>query len=110
MNADGRVELSGFTAEDLASSAHGMLHFEWKHGSMAAEGEAGEVPTELAHFDRWTADAEIANGAITLKDNALKQGVRKGKVEGALAFGDPAKLTLEAPKVTQAKREALARR
>jgi hypothetical protein len=110
MNGDGKVELSGFTSDDLASSAHGTLHFEWKRGSVAGEGEAGEVPSELAHFDRWTADAEIANGAITLKDNAVKQGARKVAMEGALAFGDPVKLTLEAPKERQAKREALARR
>jgi hypothetical protein len=114
LNADGKVELSGFTIEDLASSAHGTLRFEWKHGSVAAEGEGGEVPGVLAHFVRWTANAEIANGAITLKDNTVKggagKGTGKGGVEGAVAFGDPAKLTLEAPKETPAKREALARR
>jgi hypothetical protein len=114
LNADGKVELSGFTAEDLESSAQGTMHFDWKHGSVAAEGEADEVPTELAHFVRWTGDAEIANGAITLKDNAVKGGpgkrAGKGGVGGALAFGDPAKLTLEVPKESAAKREALATR
>ncbi len=110
MNGDGKVELAGFTSEDLTSSAHGTLHFEWKHGSVAGEGEDAEVPKELAHFDRWTATAEIANGAITLKDNTVKLGARKAAVDGALAFGDPAKLTLAAPKETQVKREALAKR
>jgi hypothetical protein len=104
MSVDGKVELSGFAVEDLASSAHGTLHLDWRHGSVASEGEAGAVPAALAHFDRWTADAEIANGAITLKDNIVKQGARKVAVDGALAFGDPAKLTLDSPKVTQAKR------
>ena len=104
MNAGGKVELSGFAEEDLASSAHGTLHVEWRRGSVIAEGEAGAVPAALAHFDRWTADGEIANGTITLKDNAVKLGARKAAVDGALAFGDPAKLTLATPKVTQAKR------
>jgi hypothetical protein len=108
LNADGKVELSGFTREDLAASARGTLHLDWKRGSVAAEDEAGAVPAVLAHFDRWTADADIANGAITLKDNAVKVGSRKaaikGAVTGALAFGDPATLTLAGPKETQARR------
>jgi hypothetical protein len=104
MEIDGKVELSGFTQEDLAKSAHGAIHFDWKHGSVAATGDAEAVPAELAHFDRWTGDAEVADGAITLKDNAVKLGARRRVVEGALAFGDPAELTFTAPKVTQAKR------
>lgn len=110
LNADGKVELSGFTTEDLSSSAHGALHLDWKHGNVAAEGEAAAVPAELAHFDHWTGDAEIANGAIKLKDNTVRLGGRKGTVEGTLAFGDPATLTLAAPKVTQAKQVTQAKR
>jgi hypothetical protein len=71
---------------------------------LAAEGEAGTVPAALTHFDRWTADAEIANGAITLKGNTVRLGLRNGIVDGTLAFGDPAKLTLATPKGTLAKR------
>ena len=110
LNADGKVELTGFTEEDLASSAHGSLHFDWTRGGVAAQDEAGAVPAVLGHFDHWTADAEIANGAITLKDNAVKVGSRKVVVDGALAFGDPAKLTLIAPKAALARRETQARR
>jgi hypothetical protein len=104
LEIDGKVELGGFAAEDLESSAHGTLHFDWKRGSVAAEGKGGAVPAELAHFDRWRGDAEVANGAITLKDNAVKAGARKGAVNGAVALGDPAKLTLAAQKGTQARR------
>jgi hypothetical protein len=104
LEIDGKVELSGFTGADLAKSAHGLLHFDWKRGSVAGATEVVAVPAELAHFDRWTGDAEVANGAITLKDNAVKLGARKGVVNGSLAFGDPAKLTLAAAKETQAKR------
>jgi hypothetical protein len=103
LEIDGKIVLSGFTEEDLAKSASGMLHFDWKHGSVAGEGQAGVVPAALTHFDRWTGDAEIANAEITLKDNAVKLGSHKGVVDGALAFGHPAKLTLTAPKETQAK-------
>jgi hypothetical protein len=110
LNADGKVELSGFTSEDLASSAHGALQLDWRRGSVAAEGEGGEVPAELAHFDRWTADAEIANGAIRLNDNAVRLGGRKTVVSGSLAFGDPATLTLTAPKAAKARQVTQAKR
>jgi len=114
LNADGKVELSGFTEEDLVSSAHGTVHLDWKRGSVMPEREGDATPGELAHFDRWTADAEIANGAITLKDNVITLGSRKGAIKGAvtgaLAFGDPATLTLVGAKETQAKRGTQAKR
>jgi hypothetical protein len=104
LEIDGKVVLSGFAGTDLASSAHGTFHFDWKRGSVAGGGEAGAVPAELTHFDRWTGDAEIVNGAITLKNSMVKSGARKGVVDGTLALGDPATLTLSAPNETQAKR------
>jgi hypothetical protein len=110
LNIDGNVDLSGFTGADLAASAHGALHLDWRHGSVAAGDEAEAVPAALAHFDRWTADAAIANGAIRLKDNTVRFGFRKAAVDGALAFGDPATLTFAAPKDKQAKQETQAKR
>jgi uncharacterized protein involved in outer membrane biogenesis len=104
LEIDGKVDLSGFTGADLEKSAHGLFHFDWKRGSLADEREAGAIPAELARFDRWTGEAEVANGTITLKENSVKSGVRKGVVDGTLAIGDPAKVTLAAPKVALAKR------
>jgi hypothetical protein len=122
-DADGKIDLSGFTDKDLAGSAKGRLHFEWRHGAVGSPGgpqrgsRAGvlatssaalpttaPVPPALARFDHWTGDAEIANGTITLKQNQVRRGARKGAVEAMLTLGDPPKVAFAAPKETQAKR------
>ena len=58
---------------------------------------SGAIPEELARFDRWTADADVAKGAITLKKNQVQQGARKGSVEGSLTFGTPPKVSFVTP-------------
>lgn len=106
-DGDGKIELSGFTDKDLADSAKGTLHFDWRHGGMSAPAGASSaavsVPPALAHFARWTADAEIANGTITLKQNQVRQGARKRAVEAAVILGNPPKVTFSAPRQTQGK-------
>ncbi len=64
-DAQGKLELKGYTGRDLADSANGTLHFEWKHG-VAASG-AGEVrssaaaPGAFRSLDRGRADRERQN-------------------------------------------------
>jgi hypothetical protein len=104
MDADGKVELSGFTDKDLTASAKGTVHFAWRHGTMSGPAAAGHVPAAPTRFEQWTADAEIANGAITLKQNEIKEGIRKREVEGSVTLGDPPKVRFAQAKETQAKR------
>ena len=104
LQADGKIDLSGFTDKDLAASVKGTVHFDWRRGSMNGPATSGVVPVPLARFDRWTADAEIANGTITLGANQVQQGSRKRAVEGSLTFGDPPKVSLAASKETPAGR------
>jgi hypothetical protein len=99
-NASGKIELSGYTAKDLAGSAKGTLHFEWLHGAVAQQtthagdsSRAEPIPVALARFDRWSAAATITNGAMTLQQNQLVRGVHKGSVEGKLTFGDPPRIS-----------------
>jgi hypothetical protein len=97
----GKVELSGFSETDLAASAKGALHFDWKHGG--AEGtSSAELPRALKRFDHWTADAVIADGAVTMKQNQVQQGARKAEFEAKIFFGDPPRVTFAAPKSTDA--------
>jgi hypothetical protein len=107
-DADGKIELSGFTDEDLASSAKGTLSFDWRRGSVTDQDSdpstTPAVPPALARFDRWTAEADIANGVITLKTNQVLQGSHKRTVGATLTLGDPPKLSFSAPKETQARR------
>ena len=109
LNADGKVDLSGFTGKDLAQSAKGDLHFEWLRGTMPApaaeiqddpqpvEATPDAAPTPL-HFSRWTADAEIADGAVTLKNSRVFVGSRAQPLEASLTLTDPSKLRLTFPK------------
>jgi hypothetical protein len=104
-DANGKIDLSGYTGKDLASSAKGALHFEWGHGAIggqvAAASKTASVPPALVHFDRWAADAAIANGTITLGQNQVQRGGQQRAVEGALTFGEPAKASFTAPRETQ---------
>jgi hypothetical protein len=65
---------------------------------------AESVHATLALFDRWTADAEIANGTISLKQNQVQQGARKHAVEAAVTLGDPPVVTFATVKETVAKK------
>ena len=95
------MALSGFTAEDLAASAKGTMHFDWTHGAIAAAPDV-PVPPVLNRFRQWTADAEIAKGNVTLKENEVWQGARKSAVDASISFGDPPRMTFAAPKRAQA--------
>jgi uncharacterized protein involved in outer membrane biogenesis len=97
-NGNGKIELAGFTGNDLAASAKGTFHFEWRHGAVAAN--SGLVPPALARFDHWTADAEIANGSLTLKDNQVKRGAHTAPVQAAVTLADSPKVTFPAAKLT----------
>jgi hypothetical protein len=91
LDGDGKLELAGFAGDDLARSAKGTLHFDWKKGAIAArDGKSTDaVPSLLMKFDHWTADAAIGDNGVTLKENHLQQGARKGSVTASIAFGDP---------------------
>jgi hypothetical protein len=92
----GKIELTGFTAADLASSAKGALHFDWRQGTVSAA--SGNVPPALARFDRWTADAEIANGALTIKENQVKHGAHTTPVQASVTLADPPEVAFPASK------------
>jgi hypothetical protein len=101
-DGNGKLELSGFTGDDLAASAKGTFHFEWQRGTLAAYGST-PVPSALARFDRWSADAEIANGSLTLKESQARRGVSNEPVQGSVPLAVPPKIAFPASKQTPAK-------
>jgi hypothetical protein len=103
-DGNGKIELAGFTGNDLATSAKGALHFEWRYGVVSATSGSGPIPPALSRFDRWTADAEIANGDLTLKDNQVKRGASTVPVQAAVTLTDPPKIAFHAPRPAQVKR------
>lgn len=92
LDGSGTVELSGYSDKDLAASAKGTLHFEWRHGSVLSPPDS-DVPAALARFDRWTADAAIANGAISLQKNVVLHGARRSSVAGTAVLDYPPRVT-----------------
>jgi hypothetical protein len=94
-DGNGKIELTGFTDADLAASAKGVLHFDWRQGTVTAA--SGNVPPALARFDRWTADAEIANGVLILNENQVKLGAHTTQVEASVTLADPPEVAFPAP-------------
>jgi hypothetical protein len=118
LDADGKVDLAGYSGQDLAQSASGALHFEWRHGAVAlsqqtrhAAGSAASIPVippvvppaVLARFDRWTADASIANGLVTLKPNLVERAGHRSTVAATVTLADPPIVRFDAPKEVVAK-------
>ena len=107
LDGNGKIELSGYTGEDLAASAHGTLHFECRRGAIGNQpsesSKAGPVPAALGRFNAWTADAAIANGGLTLDQNSVSAGARKQSVQATVTFGDPPAVSFTAPKQLAAK-------
>jgi hypothetical protein len=107
MSGNGKIELSGYTGKDLAASAHGALRFECGRGAignqLSESAKAEPVPAALGRFDRWTGDAAIANGGLTLDQNLVVAGVRKQSVAVTVTFGDPPLVSFGAQKQVAAK-------
>jgi len=112
VSGNGKVDLAGYTASDLASSAKGTLHFETRYGNIAplakpqgeGETEANQVLEALGRFDRFTADAIIADGAVTLGPNQLISTGRKRSVAATVTLADPPVVSFEAAKPSVANR------
>ena len=97
-DGSGKLDLSGFTGKDLAASAKGALHFEWQHGA------AGPLPAALARFDRWVADADVADGVVTLKQNQVRRSGHNATVQATATIAASPKVTFAPDKSTKAKR------
>jgi len=105
-DGDGKLELAGYAGKDLANSAKGTLHFDWKKGKISGRSgaSADNVPPAVTRFDRWSGDAEIANGTVTLKENQVQQGTHRGLLNAAITFGEPPRVSFGTPKSAPAKK------
>jgi hypothetical protein len=63
---------------------------------------AAAIPQALARFDDWTADAAIANGAITLKESQVQRGPRRSTVSATVEFDAQPRMTFVPPKEVEA--------
>ncbi len=90
---DGTVDAAGFTPADLAATATGKLHFDWRHGSVASAGAtaSGGIPPALARFEEWSGEAKIGGGAIAIGENQAVAGRRSSAVHATLLLTAPPK-------------------
>jgi hypothetical protein len=100
-DGSGKLELAGYEGKDLAASAKGALHFVWKKGSIervapADAPLASQAPAVLGRFDAWRADADVANGALTVTDSHVELGKRATPVSASIIFADPPKVSFGA--------------
>jgi hypothetical protein len=107
LDGNGKIELAGYTGDDLAASAHGVLHFECRRGAIgnrpSESAKTGPVPAALSRFTAWTADAAIADGGLTLDQSRVSTGAHKQSVAATVIFGDPPKVSFAPPKQIAAK-------
>ncbi|MGA8042636.1 MAG: AsmA family protein [Terracidiphilus sp.] len=102
--AHGTVELDGFSGADLARSAKGSLHFEWRRGAVATTANA-QSPAQLKRFAQWTGDATIAQGTVTLGQNTVQQGAQSVSIAATVPLTEPTRIHFVAPEeATAAKR------
>lgn len=93
LHLDGHLALAGYSADDLANSAKGALHLDWKRGAVTGT----SVPPALGRFDHWTADAAIGSGKIELGKNVTAQGAKKSAVDGSVTLSLPARANFVVP-------------
>jgi len=109
LDGNGKIELSGYTEKDLEASAHGTLHFECRRGAMGNQpsesSKAGPVPAALGRFERWTADAAIADGGLKLDQSFVTAGAHKQTGQATVTFGDPPVVSFVGPRQTAAKQK-----
>ncbi|MGB8260539.1 MAG: AsmA family protein [Terracidiphilus sp.] len=97
-----KLHLTGFSGDDLASSATGTLHFDWQKGALT--GAAGATPAALARFDLWTGNGETGSGVVTLKQSQAHRGRSAAPIDGSLKLELPARLTFPVPPKPQSRR------
>ena len=90
IDGNGKVELSGFAGADLAASAKGRIHFDWRQGSITGYADSSSVPPRLAKFDHWTGEGSIAAGVVSIQKSLVQQGPHTSTVEATMTLATPA--------------------
>jgi hypothetical protein len=97
---NGKVELAGFSDRELAASAKGKLHFEWRHGTLDPD-SGSQIPRTMTHFDRLVANATIANNGATIRQGQIALGSRKADLDVTVTFANPPSVSFDEPNATQ---------
>ncbi len=104
INVASHLSLTGFTRQDLLSSAQGMFHFDWIHGSLPLpQANVKGAASPFAAFDQWTADGQVKDAGLTLEQSLLTSADSARAVQGTINFGTQLNLkSAAAPAATSA--------
>jgi hypothetical protein len=91
INLQTSLKFSGFEQEDLLSSATGTFHWEWTNGGLpgsppASEKAGASIAGPVSHFNVWTADGVIANGALNLQNSQILRGSDITPLTGTISY------------------------
>ena len=81
-----QLKMSGFTAQELAGSATGTLHWDWIKGSLGAQNAPTVAAQPLFHFDSWSGDATVDDSSITIDHSLLERGAEGIPISGTIAL------------------------
>ncbi|HEV2275556.1 MAG TPA: AsmA family protein [Acidobacteriaceae bacterium] len=81
-----QLAVSGLTAQDLARSASGTLHWNWSKGSLAAQTALPVSIQSLLHFDSWSGDAAIGDATLSIDHSLLEHGREAIPLSGTISF------------------------
>jgi hypothetical protein len=97
VSGSGKIQLSGLTAKDLASSASGEVRFDWPHGSLSTSPNASQAtPSQEIRFEDWSGTVAIQGGKAQFGENALVAQKHRASLEGEIPFGGPVRLMIPA--------------
>lgn len=93
LNGEATLDLHGYSASELASSASGDFRFTWQKGELRSVASTSAMP--LNHFDRWSAAGSIADSSLTLISGGLSRGGRLIPVRGTIGLNRNINLTVQ---------------
>jgi hypothetical protein len=96
VSADTHLELTGYSTENLASSARGTFRWDWTRGALITT----PTPVALAHFDHWSTSGTIGNKQLMLAHSQLTRGPQKQAVTGTISFAGKLNLTVSGQEQT----------
>ena len=81
-----QLKISGFTAQELAGSATGTLHWDWMKGSLGTQNALALAVQPLFHFDNWSGDATVEDSTLRIDHSLLERGAEGIPLSGTISL------------------------
>jgi AsmA-like C-terminal region/AsmA family len=85
-NFTAQWKMAGLTAQDLAQSVTGAVHWDWTKGTLGTAAPSFPSTQALAHFDEWSGDATIQDSVINIEQSRMTRGAEAIPLSGTITF------------------------